>query len=206
MEQFATEEQQVEAIKKFWKDNGAAIVIGAVLGLGGLWGWRYYGEQQVANMEKASTEYELVTTSVGVDDATDVKVAEFISANKESGYSVLAALQLSKASIDAENFEEAIQHLDFVASNASEVSIKDIANLRLARIYLQQDKLDAAMKAAEAVSSESFGAQVQELKGDIYLAQSLTDKARAAYSAALEDNAGNYLLKMKLDNLASING
>ena len=40
MEQFATEEQQVEAIKRFWKEHGTAIIVGAALGLGGLWGWR----------------------------------------------------------------------------------------------------------------------------------------------------------------------
>ena len=38
MEQYETEEQQVEAIKRFWKENGLSLVIGALLGLGGLLG------------------------------------------------------------------------------------------------------------------------------------------------------------------------
>ena len=58
MEQFATEEQQVEAIKRFWKDNGTAIIIGAVLGLGGLWGWRYYSDSQLEAKAQASVEYQ----------------------------------------------------------------------------------------------------------------------------------------------------
>ena len=56
VEQFATEEQQVEAIKRFWKENGVAIIIGAALGLSALWGWRYYSESQIIAKEAASLE------------------------------------------------------------------------------------------------------------------------------------------------------
>ena len=34
MEHFATEEQQVERIKEFWKEHGKGIVAGAVIGFG----------------------------------------------------------------------------------------------------------------------------------------------------------------------------
>ena len=37
MEIYNSEEQQVEAIKRFWKENGTAIIAGVVLGLGGLY-------------------------------------------------------------------------------------------------------------------------------------------------------------------------
>ena len=36
MELYDTEEQQVEAIKDWWKENGKAVIFGAVIGLGGL--------------------------------------------------------------------------------------------------------------------------------------------------------------------------
>ncbi|AGH45899.1 TPR-like domain-containing protein [Paraglaciecola psychrophila 170] len=54
MEQYETEEQQVEAIKRFWKENGLSLVIGALLGLGGLLGWRYYNDSQIEAKEQAS--------------------------------------------------------------------------------------------------------------------------------------------------------
>ena len=41
IEGYETEEQQVEAIKKWWKANGNTLIIGAVVGLAGLWGWRF---------------------------------------------------------------------------------------------------------------------------------------------------------------------
>ena len=44
MEIYSTEEQQVDAIKQFWKDYGNSILIGAVVGLGGLYAWNYYSD------------------------------------------------------------------------------------------------------------------------------------------------------------------
>ena len=89
MEQFATEEQQVEAIKRFWKDNGMAIVLGAVVGLGGLWGWRYYSETQLENKAQASVEYqqavETLPSQAGLDN-----VDKFISSHNDSGYASIA--------------------------------------------------------------------------------------------------------------------
>ena len=52
------------------------------------------------------------------------------------------------------------------------------------------------------MSDQAFKGQSEEIKGDVYLAQQLFDKARAAYSAALETNNRDQVLKMKLDNLA----
>ena len=54
VEIYSTEEQQVDAIKQFWKDYGTSILIGAVVGLGGLYAWNYYSDVKVAQAEEAS--------------------------------------------------------------------------------------------------------------------------------------------------------
>lgn len=58
MEIYSTEEQQVDAIKQFWKDYGTSILIGAVVGLGGLYGWNYYSDMKVAKAEEASKPFK----------------------------------------------------------------------------------------------------------------------------------------------------
>lgn len=202
MEQFATEEQQVEAIKKFWKENGPAVVIGAVLGLGGLWGWRYYNDTQIANQEQASDEYEQVVSTLATDAATFTKAGEFVTANGDSGYSVLTAFQMAGQAVERKDLDEAAKQLSFVADNAAEASFKHIANVRLARIQVEQQQHDQALATLDKIKDEAFAAQVQEIKGDAFVQQQLFDKAKAAYSAALESNENNPVLKMKLDNLA----
>lgn len=199
MEQFATEEQQVEAIKKFWKENGMAIVVGAVLGLGGLYGWRYYNDSVMAAKEAASDNYQQAITKLDSDSGA---VQAFVQANPENGYSALAALQLAKQAVDAGNLDDAAKHLTFVADSTFDSSLSAVASIRLARVLNEQAQYEQALAKLAGVSDEAFASQVEEVRGDIYVRQELFDKARAAYSSALETNENNPMLKMKLDNLA----
>ncbi|MGO4894224.1 YfgM family protein [Flavobacterium sp. W21_SRS_FM6] len=202
MERYETEEQQVEAIKRFWKENGMALAIGAIIGLGGLYGWRYYNEQQISAQESASLAYEEAATQLSSDEKGFSKAQNYVSEHADTGYAYLMSLELAQKAIERKDLDEANKQLSFVANNADVAAIKAIASIRLARVQIEQGQLAEALKSAELVSDDAFSGQVNEVKGDVYLAQQLFDKARAAYSAALEKNSNDGALKMKLDNLA----
>ncbi|MBU3005157.1 YfgM family protein [Paraglaciecola arctica] len=202
MEQYETEEQQIEAIKRFWKENGVALVIGALLGLGGLLGWRYYNDSQIAAKEQASFAYEQASQELLKGEVGFSKAKTFIDAHSDSGYAMLMALEMAQQAIERKDLAEAAKHLELVASNAKLSAIQSVAQLRLARIQIEQGKLELALKSADKITDEAFKGQSQEIRGDVYQAQQLFDKARAAYSAALETNGRDQVLKMKLDNLA----
>ena len=199
MERFETEEQQVEAIKRFWKENGIAIVVGALLGLGGLYGWRYYNDSQISAKEQASKSYEAVVEQLSGANTAE---AEKFVAESDSGYSTLTALQLAKASIDSNDLEGAVKHLSNVADSAKQEAIKSVANIRLARVQAELKQYDTALATLDKVTQKAFNAQIQEIKGDILLALGNFDGARAAYTESLSANENNQLIKMKLDNLA----
>jgi predicted negative regulator of RcsB-dependent stress response len=204
MERFETEEQQVEAIKRFWKENGLAIGIGVVLGIGGLYGWRYYNDTQIAAKETASKSYETVITSLNTNNNAQ---AEAFVENNTGGYSVLVALQLAKLAVDNNDLSAAAKHLQQVANNANDAAIKSIANLRLARVQNSLNEYENALATLDLVTQESFTAQVAEVQGDIYVNQQKFEQAKVAYTASLDANANNQLVKMKLDNLAvAVNG
>lgn len=199
VEEYSTEEQQVEAIKKFWKDNGTAIILGAVIGLGGLWGWRYYNEQRIASQELASQQYEQAIAQLEQDDFDTAK--SFVSENPDNHYAVLAALQLAQQAVRQGNLDEAASQLKLAADKADVSALASVARLRLARVQIQQQVYEEALATLTSVEAESYKSQVLELQGDVYVAQDKLDQARSAYSEALQLNAGNNLLKMKLDNL-----
>ncbi|MFT7411859.1 MAG: putative negative regulator of RcsB-dependent stress response [Paraglaciecola sp.] len=202
MEQYETEEQQVEAIKRFWKENGLALVIGALLGFGGLLGWRYYNDSQIEAKEQASFAYEKVFEELLKGEVGFSQANTFIENHSDTGYAMLMALEMAQQSIERKDLSEAAKQLEFVTNNAKLSAIKSVAQVRLARIQIEQGKLELALASADQVTDLAFKGQSQEIKGDIYQAQQLFDKARAAYSAALETNKRDRILKMKLDNLA----
>ena len=202
MEQYETEEQQVEAIKRFWKENGLALVIGALLGLGGLLGWRYYNDSQIEAKEQASFAYEKASEDLLKGELGFSQAKTFIDSHSGTGYAMLMALELSQQAIERKDLTEAAKQLEFVANNAKLSAVQSVAQLRLARIQIEQGELELALASADKITDEAFSGQSQEIRGDVYQVQKLFDKARAAYSAAIETNARDKVLKMKLDNLA----
>jgi predicted negative regulator of RcsB-dependent stress response len=203
VERFETEEQQVEAIKKFWKENGIVIIVGAILGLGGLWGWRYYQETQIAEQEANSDQYQAAVTLVEAD-GDDQQADELVTENTTSGYAVLTALKLAQVAIDNGDLEQAVNHLVMAKQQSVQPELAAVSSIRLARVQIELDQLENAMQTIESVTNEAYKVQVNEIKGDIYALQKNIDKATLAYSEALTAQPNHNLLKMKLDNLKLI--
>ncbi len=212
MEIYNTEEQQVEAIKRFWKNNGTAILAGIAIGLAGLYGFRYYQAQQLAALESQSGQYAALVEQVsaeGTDKASWlIETQKFIDANKDSSYSALAALLAAKEAAFLKDYAAAEKQLGFVIASSKVPEIVALATLRQARLQLEQGKADVALKTLETTLPASFVAQQQELKGDVLLKSGDESKAKAAYQAALTaSEAGkNPLLQVKLNELAHVAG
>ncbi len=200
MERYETEEQQVEAIKNFWKENGVAIGVGIVLGLGGLGAWQWYGKKVIADKEAQSIAFQETLETIDSEDGLNA-VEVFAKENSDSGYSVLASLMAAQKAVSAENFESAKVHLTMAVSNAPSPAVADLAKLRLARVEHQLGDSKAALATLDSVKSDSYSDQVQEIKGDIFVALKEFDNAKAAYDAVLSEQPQNRLVEMKLSNL-----
>ncbi|ASD68036.1 YfgM family protein [Pseudoalteromonas piscicida] len=200
MEIYSTEEQQAEAIKRFFRENGTTIVVGAVLGLGGLYGWKAYNQSQIDSAEAASEAYTQVVESDDVLAKSDA----FVAANADSNYAVLAAFVAAKEAIDKDDLKLAAEKLTWAADNVANAELKATALLRLARVQAAQSQYEQALATLAKPMPEAFKAQLAEIQGDIYLAQGDKDKARSAYQSALEAAKGNSnpMLQIKLDDLA----
>jgi predicted negative regulator of RcsB-dependent stress response len=201
MEQFATEEQQVEAIKRFWKENGTAIIFGAVLGLGGLWGWRYYTDTQVANKESASAAYNSMLEALANGDGVATTQA-FMNDNLESSYDVLAGLIGAQAAVTDGDFTTAANTLSDVITAATDPALQNVARVRLARVQLELAEYDAAINTLNAITGIAFVAQQEATRGDVLVAQGELNAARDAYVKSLAAQPDN-TVQMRLDNLAS---
>ncbi|MBP8112331.1 YfgM family protein [Aeromonas media] len=204
MEVYTTEEQQVEVIKSWWKENGTSVLAGTVIGLVGLFGWRYYNELQQTNQEAASQAYNAMTAQLAKgDDAALEQAKSFISAHQGDAYAELAALQLAAAAVKAGKLDLAAEQLTLVAASGDE-SIKPIAALRLARVLKDQGKADEALAQLGKINNDAFKAQVAEVRGDVLLGQGKPEEARDAYQVAADAGGlqSSAELKLKMDDLA----
>ncbi|EGR3135444.1 YfgM family protein [Vibrio parahaemolyticus] len=203
MELYDTEEQQVEAIKDWWKENGKAVIIGAVVGLGGLFGWRYYQDTVIQASETASQSYTTAMNTLqekGVDAQSDVQA--FIESNEVKEYSVLAALQLAKAQVEAKDFTAALEQLKWAQSNTKDAALSPLISYRIVRIETEMGNFDAANTELGKVTDTAWAGRIAELRGDIALRQGDKDAAYAAYTEAQQAADASPTLQMKLDDLA----
>ncbi|OEE79157.1 YfgM family protein [Vibrio ordalii] len=203
MELYDTEEQQVEAIKDWWKENGKAVIFGAVIGLGGLFGWRYYQDSVIAAQEAASESYSKAVTQLAAKGAeAEMVVESFIDSNKGTEYAVLAALQLAKVQVEAGQIDEALAQLEWAKANTKDDAILPLATYRVARIKAEQGQFDAALADLTTITEKGWAGRIAELRGDISLRKGDTDAAYAAYTEAQQADDASQTLLMKLDDLA----
>jgi len=206
---YASEEQQVAAIKKWWKENGTSVILGIVIGTAALFGWRAWQGQITAKGEQASMAYSLLeeqlhNKKVGEAEATGKKI---MKEYKSTPYASFAAFKLAKLAEDAEKTETADEYLRWIVDNGKPEDLVQLAIMRLARLNLSSGNADSAWALISSMDKSMNLATYQELKGDILLAQGKQEEARKAYlqAAALNPNpsdpVGNPFLEMKIDDL-----
>ncbi|MGL5285816.1 MAG: YfgM family protein [Aeromonas sp.] len=204
MEVYTTEEQQVEAIKSWWKENGSSIAIGTAIGLAGLFGWRWYNNHQLETQQSLSAQYSVVSEALAKDgDKAFGQVESFIKGNEGASYADLASLELASAAVNAGKLDVAIAQLSRVADKG-DASVQNIAGVRLARLLAEQGKADDALARLDKIKDDGFKAQVAEVRGDILLAQGKREQARDAYQAAADAGGlqSSPVLRMKMDDMA----
>ncbi len=207
MADYETEEQQVEALKKWWADNGRAVLLGIGLGLALIFGWRAWQGHKLSVAQEASTAYTSVMQALESEDNGEEFLGKVESMKKDHGGSSYAAMaSLAEARFHAENnnLEEAEEALRWTVDQGAFTEIKSIARLRLARVLNAQSKHDEALEVLEKVTSQSYAGLVNEIQGDIHLESGNAAQALAAYKRAQESGASapNNNLQMKVDDLA----
>ncbi len=211
MDDNLTDQQQAEIVKKWLKDNGLSILISIALGISGYFGLQYYQQDKLRGYENASrlyAEIEFALKQQRMSQAQNL-LLEMDNSFSGSPYQYQSHLALAKLYMDSLDYDNAIIQLEFIIDNASDESFRHIARLRIARIMVEQNQFDEALSLLDSISSvpKAYAPYYQSIKGDIYASQGLLDKAKTAYSMALESlEPGNFdfdFIKMKSDQIQS---
>ncbi len=203
---YNTEEEQVQAIKQWWKENAVSLIAGIVIGLAVLAGYKYWSENKISQAQQASVLYSEILSAKG-DKSQNVEILK----NDYSGtpYAALSALLAAKENLLANELDKAVSQLQWVLENNSDEGIEHIARQRLARLYLTQDKVEEAESLIKGIKEIAYTATYNEIHGDIYAAKKLIVQAKESYKTALSALARGdrryEIIKMKLDDLTQEN-
>ena len=202
---YETDEEKVEAIKKWWKENGLSVIAGAAIGLGSIYGWRFWTDHQQRVAGQASSAFEQLLSNAAMSQPEAVvKQAELLKDEFGSTpYAGLSELVAAKALYQAGDSAAAMRVLREAIGKAPDPAIARIAALRLARIQVaegQLDEADATLSAHD--NSPAFAGEFAAVRGDLAAVRGDAAAARAAYEQAIEQGSGlSQLIRLKLDNL-----
>ena len=204
------EQEQLAALKAWWQENGNLViaVISLVLFSYAAWqGWNYYQRNQAV---QASGLYEVVQKSARAGSLKQVResAGALIENYPRTEYAAMAALVSAKAHFKGGDLKTARAQLAWVADNAKDEGLQDIARLRLANVMLDDKAYDDALKVLNAKHGAAFDALYLAAKGDVYSAQGKKGEARSAYNAAIEktgakDPGLQASIRLRLDALGT---
>ncbi len=202
---YETEEQQVEALKKWWKENGKSIIAGVVLGLAGVLGWQAWGDHRDNVASQASNLFDQLVVSVDVGNAESAgKQTQTLHLEYGSTpYAAFAELMQARLLLEKGDSAAAATPLEQAIAKAPDEALKAIAVLRLARLRVAAGELDAAEALLQQYPAPaSFNGEYAAVHGDIAAGRGDTETARSTYQQALAEQAGNAdLVQLKLENL-----
>ena len=214
MTELRTEEEQIESIKRWWTDNGKAIIIALVLSVVSIGGWKWWQADQQARAESASSAYEQLVDVMNKPELTDEErtTAKHLAAtlqeeHKETLYANYASLFEAKLLVDDQQLDAARAILKKAQTEAIMPLIKEIASVREAQILWQQDKSQQALDLLNGLVTSAYTGNAEELKGDILAEMGRNDDARNAYEKAKAafnvSGVARPVIEMKLADLGA---
>lgn len=207
---YDTEQEQIEAIKRWWATYGNGVIGGILAALIAYFGWLYYTNSVDAKQEAASGLYITLMELVEDPDSDageQLAVAQTLKTDyADTTYAVYAALQAAKTQVEQDDLAAAEEQLTWAVDN-SDALLQPVVQVRLARVQFARDNGDAALATLDSIETEGYELVINELRGDILSAQGDAGAAREAYRLAYEQaqqqGVESPYLKMKLDDLAA---
>ncbi|WP_226702288.1 YfgM family protein [Microbulbifer elongatus] len=210
-----TEEEQIESLKRWWKENGTGIVTGVALALAGYFGWQWWQGKERSDAEAASNVYqgfvEAISANEGQPDNKQLTTAQSLARELKDDfagriYAAQASLQLAGLAAQKNDLETAAKELQWVLENSDDEALQLVAKRRLAAVKAARGETKEALELVQGDVPPAFAALFAETRGDILVQQGDKEGARAAYQQARaqllpEQAAGSRLLDLKIENL-----
>lgn len=214
MADYLTEEEQVEAFKNWWSENGLRLLAVGVLIVGGYFGWQGWENSQAEKAQKGSEIYmemiEIMTSEnpgERINSEKQAAVNSLADQLKEdhngSGYAHFAAFLKAKLAVDNNQLKTAATELRWVLDNDPAATTETLAILRLARVEASLGNVQTALDMILGIDPGGMKSAFEEAKGDFYVQLGDLESAYTAYQGAIlsdqsQDSRIAAILRLKL--------
>ena len=181
IDELLNEHEQSEQVRNWLRNNALGLIGGVGLGLAVIAGWQWWQGQRTQGGMQASASYtqasEAFTAGKIPQDKGQGVIAGLEKDNPTLG--TLAALQLTKAQVDAGKRDDAIATLRKLGN--VDADLRPVVQQRLARLLIDAGK----GKDALALLDDERNAAMLDARGDAQFALGDKAKAQEAYRKAL---------------------
>jgi predicted negative regulator of RcsB-dependent stress response len=208
VEIYLSEEERVEALKRWWKENRRAAITGVMLGVSIILGWNTWQSVRLHKAEEASSVYQqLMKASEAKQGDSVLKLSErLIDSYPGTAYAALAVFFRARQQVNAGDLPAAQHTLQGLIDSSKDDGLKHLARLRLVSVLLALGHNDEALSLLLALKPEQegeFGSQYAVAKGDVYSTLNRPSDAVQAYEQAVRLGDLSPLLQLKLADLGS---
>lgn len=200
-----TEQQQLDALKAWWKQHGNLVSWSLIVILAVFVAWKAWGLYQAKQSGQASVLFEEVQKAIQTKDQAKVlrSVTDIQEQFAGTSYAQMASMLAAKNAFELNDLKTAKSQLMWVQENGKTAEFKSLAKIRLAGILLDEKSFDEALKLLAGDFPVELASSVADRKGDILVAQNKLNEARAAYQLALEKGTekspDHRFIQLKLD-------
>lgn len=207
------EHEQSERVRSWIREYGMSLVMGLVLAFAGIFGFRYWQDQQTIQRSLAAEYFSVIQRELGNDqlDFAEEQFQAMREAVDSNAYTALAAMLMAGAYIEDGRLQPAADLYREILANKRAESLWSSTRLRLARVLQAQGELDEALALLDGEAPTGFQGAWAETRGDLLLAQGNRAEARAAFQEALDNLSGQGasrgLIQLKIDSTGpGVNG
>lgn len=188
MESYRTEEEQVEALKRWWQENGRGTLIAIAFALAVSFGWQSWQASRAEAAQNASLTYQqLLQALVESEEQGSGPVEALAKRIKDqypgSSYAEFAALHLARIAVESGDLAAAEQELRWVIGRA-DGQLKAVTQQRLARVLAARGDTEQALTLLAEGESGPLSASYAIARGEVLLGAGREAEALAAFEAA----------------------
>jgi predicted negative regulator of RcsB-dependent stress response len=200
---YLSDEEQIARLRTWWQQYGVALLLGVLIVVAGVLGWRWYQSYTAERLARVSDLYVAYQAAEG--EARTALASQILEEGSGTAYPTFVLFEQAEAAAAEGDPARAEGALRQAIGTATAAELADTARLRLARVLFDLGRPDDALGVLGQVRGAGYLSLAAELQGDIHLSAGDRARAHASYVTAtghLPAGEQRPILEMKLADTA----